>query len=197
MLIFIVLLFSLCCYKIKPLWNKQFHQDYIGIEQTRSINGIFILLILFSHTFAKVSTQGILDELYNPIRVFLGQFVVVPFLFYSGYGIMESIYKKDNYIQTFPKKRFLKIAVQFFVITIVYIVMHLLLRSEYTWKEYLLSFIGITSIGNGGWYILSLFVFYVSIIICFNLFKSSYISVLLVKLLILFFNHDSPVNVNE
>ena len=135
MIIFIVLLFILCCYKIKTLCNKQFHQDYIGIEQTRSINGIFILLILLSHTFAKVSTQGILDEIYSPMRVFLGQFVVVPFLFYSGYGIMESIGKKENYIKTFPQKRFLKIAVQFCVITIVYVVMHLLLRSEYTWQE--------------------------------------------------------------
>ena len=107
------------------------------------------------------------------MRIFLGQFVVVPFLFYSGYGIMESINNKDDYIKTFPKKRFLKIVVQFAIITVLYIILHLCLSSGYSLPYVLLSFTGITSIGNGGWYILSTFTFYVAIILCFNLFKKN------------------------
>ena len=173
MIIFVVLLFLICLYKIKPLCNKNFYTDYISIEQTRSINGIFIILILLSHTFARVSSQGFLDDLYNPMRTWLGQFVVVPFLFYSGFGIMESIKSKDSYIKSFPRKRFLRILAQFFVITIIYILMHLILQSDYSLPHYILSFVGITSIGNGGWYILSTFVFYIAVIACFNLFKTN------------------------
>lgn len=173
MIIFIVLLFALAIYKCKLRLDKGFYEDYASIEQSRSINGICIMLILLSHTFAKVAPQGVLDEIYEPMRIFLGQFVVVPFLFYSGYGIMESLSKKDSFIKTFPKRRFLKIVVQFFIITLVYIVLHLLINSNYSLPYILLSFTGITSIGNGGWYILSTFVFYTAIIIAFNLFKKN------------------------
>lgn len=173
MIIFVGLLFLLCLWNIKPLFKRNFYDDYLSMEQTRSINGICIILILLSHTFAKITPQGVLDEIYSPMRIFLGQMVVVPFLFYSGYAIMQSINTKQAYIKTFPKKRFLKIAYQFFIITIIYILMHLILNSEYSVLEYVLSFTGITSVGNGGWYILSTFVYYSAIIICFNIFKSN------------------------
>lgn len=174
MIIFIGLLLILALIKIKPKLNKEFYrEDYVSIDQTRSINGICIMLILLSHTFAKVSSGGILDEIYEPMRVFLGQFVVVPFLFYSGYGIMESINRKENYIKTFPKKRFLKIVIQFFIITIIYIALNLLLGIKYSIPHVLLSFTGITTIGNGNWYILSTFFFYISVILCFNIFRKN------------------------
>ena len=179
MIIFIGLVLLLSLYNCKPLFSKKFYGDYCSIEQTRSINGICILLILLSHTFAKVSSNGILDDMYKPLLIFLGQFVVVPFLFYSGYGVMVSINKKDSYIKEFPRKRLCKIFFQFSIITILYIILHLILKSHYTVSKYLLSFIGVTSIGNGGWYILSTFVFYVSLIVCFNIFKKNKIMQLL------------------
>lgn len=173
MIIFILLLGILAFYKCKPLLNGEFYKDYSSIDQTRAINGICIMLILLSHTFAKVSSGDIFDEIYIPMRTFLGQFVVVPILFYSGYGIMESLSKKEAYLKNFPSKRFLNLVVRFAIITIVYIIMHLCLGSEYSPLYMLLSFTGVTSIGNGGWYMLSTFVFYISIILCFNIFKKN------------------------
>ncbi len=172
MILFIFAVLILSLIECKPIFGKGFHKNYASAEQTRSINGIFILLILFSHTyFAWVDSTGITDALYTPFRTFMGQFVVVPFLFYSGYGIMESLSKKEGYLKSFPKKRLLRIATQFTLITLLYVVLQLCLQGKYTLWEYLLSFTGITSIGNGGWYMLSTFVFYISIILCFNLFK--------------------------
>ncbi|MBQ7340044.1 MAG: acyltransferase family protein [Clostridia bacterium] len=173
MIIFIGLLLILALYKINPKFNKSFYTDYASIEQTRSINGICIMLILLSHTFARISPNGVLDEIYEPMRIFLGQFVVVPFLFYSGYGVMESIKRKNDYIKTFPRKRFLRIVIEFAIITVVYIILNLCLGNKYSIPHVLLSFTGVTTIGNGNWYILSTFVFYISIILCFNLFRKS------------------------
>lgn len=171
MIIFVCILFVLMLINCKPILGKEFYQDYASVDQSRSINGIFIILILLSHTFAKVSVNDVLDAAYVPMRTFLGQFVVVPFLFYSGYGIMESLRIKDSYLKTFPKNRLLKLFLQFSVITFLYIVLHLCLGSDYSFAHILLSFIGVTSIGNGGWYMLSTFFFYISVILCFNLFK--------------------------
>ncbi len=173
MFVFVVLLFILSIYKCKPRLDKGFYDDYASINQSRSINGIFIMLILLSHTFARVTPSGVFDEIYLPFRIFLGQFVVVPFLFYSGYGIMESIKNKGSYIRTFPKKRLLKIFIRFLIITVIYIFLHLCLQSEYSLTHILLSFTGIKSIGNGGWYMFSTFIFYICVIICFNVFKKN------------------------
>ena len=173
MIIFICAFFLFCLIGCKPIWGKGFHTDYASPDQTRAINGICIMLILLSHTFAKVETGGIMDELYVPMRTFLGQFVVVPFLFYSGYGVMESLCKKEGYLKTFPKKRFLKLFAQFAAITVLYILLNLCLGRQYTIGHILLSLTGITSIGNGGWYMLSTFVFYISVILCFNVFKKN------------------------
>ncbi len=171
MIIFFGMILILAFIGCKPIFRKEFYSDYAGIEQTRSINGIFILMILLSHTFAKASSSGILDDLYAPIRTFGGQFVVVPFLFYSGYGIMESLLQKSAYIKQFPRKRFAKLFFQFSIITVVYIVVHLILGNYHSIGTYLLSFTGLTSIGNGGWYMFSTFSFYIFVIISFNIFK--------------------------
>lgn len=173
MIIFIIVLFLVSIYKSKPVLNGGFYKDYCSIEQTKSINGIFIILILLSHTFARVPPQDMFDETYLPFRSFLGQFVVVPFLFYSGYGVMESISKKESYIKSFPRKRFLKLFLEFAIITAIYILFNLVIGREYSLVRILLSFTGLTSIGNGGWYIFSIFVFYFAVIICFNVFKKN------------------------
>ena len=173
MIIFIIVLFLISLYKCKPILNGMFYEDYCSAEQTKSINGIFIIMILLSHTFARISPNGVLDELYEPIRIFLGQFVVVPFLFYSGYGIMESIKKKESYIRSFPKRRFLKLFIQFALITVVYLVFNLMIGNEHSVWNMILSFIGLASIGNGGWYMFSIFAFYIFVIICFNIFKKN------------------------
>ena len=172
MIAFVALVFLLSIYRCKPIWNKGFYTDYASRDQSRAINGICIMLILLSHTFAKVSPNDALDRVYEPMRVFIGQFVVVPFLFYSGYGMMESLTKKEGYLKSFPKKRFLKIAVQFSIITVVYILMHICLRSDYSMLHMLLSFTGITSIGNGGWFIFSTFFFYSAILVWFHVFRN-------------------------
>ena len=129
--------------------------------------------ILLSHTFNVYSSPGILNETFAAIKIYLGQFPVVPILFFSGYGIMESIKHKEGYIKNFPKQRLLKFYYKFFLISLIYVVLNLFLH-EYDLTTVLLSFTGFESIGNGGWYIgVTLFV-YILVIICFNIFKTNY-----------------------
>ena len=174
MIIFIALLLALCIYKCK--FNvKSFNADnYCSIDETRSITGICQLLILISHTFALCTSSNILDDIYAPFRTFVGQFVVVPFLFFSGYGIMESIKKKDSYVKTFPKRRLLPFVIKFLIITIIYIPINLIMRPELQLTHYLLSFTGLKTIGNGGWYIFATIMIYLFIILSFNVFKNKH-----------------------
>lgn len=170
MIIFLCLLILTIVYKVKFAGKGFYSSDYISREQTLCINGICIAYILLSHTFAKFSEPGILTDSFNLIRIYLGQFPVVPILFFSGFGIMESVKHKQNYIKTFPKQRLLDFYVKFFVFSLPYVVLDLFFK-DYDLKTTLLSFTGFESIGNGGWYIGVTLAVYIFIVICFNIFK--------------------------
>lgn len=57
-------------------------------EQTTCINGIFVLFVFLSH-FGQYETMP-----WNNLLLAIGQLMVAPFLFYSGYGIMEQIQRR-------------------------------------------------------------------------------------------------------
>ncbi len=87
-----------------------FHTDYISEKRIQPIKGIFVLLIFASHFIPYVELNGPLHEFYFWVRRFLGQLVVVPFLFYSGYGLSLSFNRKGRlYMQEFPIRRICKV----------------------------------------------------------------------------------------
>lgn len=86
----------------------------LSVEQTQSIKGFFVVTIFFSHFCSYVVFEKWYDVFLLQYCHWLGQLMVLPFLFYSGYGIFESVKKKGiSYIKEFPKKRILKILLHF------------------------------------------------------------------------------------
>lgn len=85
--------------------------SYLDKDHTTSIIGVFAIIIFFKHFFPYVpeTAFGVLDTPALWIGRGLGQLVVVPFLFFSGYGIFEQYKKKGvNYVKSLPKNRILK-----------------------------------------------------------------------------------------
>ena len=77
-----------------------FFTDYITKEQCNNIKGIFILLVFISHSLQYIDKAGyvndnILDVIFTKCSSVMGQLIVVMFLFYSGFGIMESVKRSD------------------------------------------------------------------------------------------------------
>ena len=70
------------------------------------INGFFVGLILFSHFNSYVTTNMKFDSIYYYIFDKIGQLMVTTFLFYSGYGIYESIKSKKNILIIFLKTEY-------------------------------------------------------------------------------------------
>lgn len=80
--------------------GNQFFNDYMDLEDTNNVKGIFVWMIFFRHSY---------DYYYkNPIKISnasLEQNIVSLFLFYSGYDIYKSFSKKGKkYIKTLPIK---------------------------------------------------------------------------------------------
>ena len=124
MAIFLAIVLLIVFVDMKTAKNGEFFSSYISRQQSTAINGLFTLLVFLSHVSSYIKTGGIFDKPYLSFKSYMLQMVVVPFLFYSGYGIMESIKKKGmSYVKEIPKKRFLKVLVHFDIVVVAFILM--------------------------------------------------------------------------
>ena len=140
-------------------------------ESTLSIAGIFALIIILSHFGQYIQPGNVLDDLGFSFTNLLGQLMVVPFLFYSGYGVFESIKTKgSDYISSVPKNRILKVYLSYFVAWLIYAVVALVTHANYGVADYLFALVGASEIGGSAWYvviIIAMYMFsYVSFKIC-------------------------------
>ena len=79
---------------------------------------------------------------------------MVLFLFYSGYGVMESIIQKgETYIDRFPRHRLLQTLLNFDVAVVCFFFLNLALGIPMSFKQVGFSMIGWESIGNSNWYV--------------------------------------------
>lgn len=184
MTLFLFFIILLCFWRlklVKPVCCV-FNENYISIERTDSIKGIFILLVFMSHIrnyLAAVPehTSDSINMLYNIFQDHLGQGVVIMFLFYSGYGVMESIKKKGlDYIHIFPKNRFAKTLLHFDIAVLLFVILDLCLGTlkDYSVLHVLLSFTGWESVGNSNWYIFAVLILYLITYISFKICKDKY-----------------------
>lgn len=172
MIFFILILFFIIFNSSRISPANEFNKDYLSLENTNIIKGIFVILVLFSHSSQYISLSGIYDEPYVSIQRFLGQMIVSMFLFYSGYGIMESISKKGfAYIKSIPTRRFIKVLINFDIAVILYLILNSIIGKTYDIKTILLSFIGWMNVGNSNWYILAVLVLYILTFVSFFLIK--------------------------
>lgn len=141
-------------------------------KETTCINGIFVVFVFLSH-FGQYETMP-----WDRILSAIGQLMVAPFLFYSGYGIMEQIQKKGNkYIDSMPRKRILKFYIHFCMALTIYLVLSFVLGKGYSLSRILLSFTGWNSIGNSNWYVFAILVMYSIVYISFKCFKKQNLSI--------------------
>lgn len=175
MALFYVLRFLLVISRLT--YSQQgFYADYLSFDTTNAIKGIFIALVFIKHATPYILNSGyvfddsILSRAFLFIDAQVGQWIVAMFLFYSGYGIMESIRKKGMaYVQSIPRKRVLTTLVNFDIAVGLFAIVALLLHKDYSLKTYLLSFTGWESVGNSNWYIFVIMLCYLIAYLCFRL----------------------------
>ena len=130
--------------------------EYLGRSQCDAIKGFFILMVFVSHFMQYVAEVG-----GHVINLYIGQCMVAPFLFYSGYGVMESIKTKGAaYVRAMPRRRILTTLLNFDIAVLVFIVLDMILGRPLTCKQVLLSLVGLDSVGNSAWYIFVILVCY-------------------------------------
>lgn len=173
MIVFLFILVAVMFVGIKVTPQGEFHTDYAAPKQTATINAIFTILIFLSHSTQYLSVGGALDDPYLSARKYIGQLVVASFLFYSGFGMMQSIEKKGiDYVKGIPSKRLFKVWYHFAIAVVMFIALNLLIGNTNAVKENgLLAFTGYKAVGNSNWYMFITFVMYIIIYIAFMIIR--------------------------
>lgn len=157
-----IILFT--CLILVCIWNirfSNFHEDYMSPRATNAIKGIFAVVILFSHMKGYITlSDNPADGSFAMILSHIGQLMVAPYLFYSGYGILESMKRKADYFDTYPRKRLLKTLVHFDLAVLCYLVLMTTIGTYYPNVNYVTCWIGWESIGNSNWFIFDILALY-------------------------------------
>lgn len=162
MTIFVAALAVLCFAGIKFSFAEGF-EDYMSPAKTGAVKGLFVIIVLFSHTRQYISVgMGTYDAGFTSLMKWLGQLMVVMFLMYSGYGVFLAVKNKEGYIKGIPVKRAFKVWYHFAAALILYFVLGLCLGKPYTIKTYLLSTVGIGDMGNSAWFIIVILLLYLA-----------------------------------
>ena len=134
-------------------------------DYTSTVRGIFIVLIVLCSYFSTwLNSGGSLNKFDVPMEDFLlnfGQLIFVPFFFYSGFGIFETYRNQGReYARRIPLQQMLRHFLSYFIGWIFFCVTALALKSPYTLKDYLLSGIALSTIGNTSWFVIVMIFLY-------------------------------------
>ena len=158
MIILFLILLAVILYGIR---FSSYHEDYMAPGSTNAIKGAFAVIILYSHMRGYiVLSDSIYDQAYVIILKCFGQLMVALFLFYSGFGIMESVRKKPQYFSKFPRNRIFKTLLHFDIAVLAFVAMMGILGYRYPTINYITCWIGWESVGNSNWFIFDILALY-------------------------------------
>jgi len=150
--------------------NNNTIEESLSKTNTNVINGFFVILIFSSHLFDYTqSNSNILYTSYSSFQYLHHQLIVTSFMMFSGYGVFYSLNHKRNYMNSFFKNRILRLWISFAIAIIFYFVLSVFQGNNYSLTRILLSFTGLTSIGNSNWYMFTIFVMYIFTFVSYKL----------------------------
>lgn len=164
MLFFIVFLVGA---KYAP--RGEFFADYLSLEKSNSVKGIFVIFVFFRHYAQYVTLDGFWDQLFVLVNGVLGQMIVVAFLFYSGYGVMCSIEKKGiSYVKSIPLQRAAKVWVHYGIAVGLFWLLNWSLGRTVPLRRVLKTLVWWDAIGNSTWYIMAIVISYLLAYVSFR-----------------------------
>ena len=176
MWVIFVILAIVMLIRVKPKRIGEFHEDFLSLQVSKGLLGasaIFIILHHISQKYGTSTSAGALHVLEDFGVCFVGLF-----FFFSGYGLMKSVLKKDHYMKGFLRKRYASILIPFYICTIIFVLYNIWKGAKYTSNE-LISFLsGWILLNTHMWYIVEIAVLYLAFYIFNRLLKNKGIIIL-------------------
>ena len=156
----LVALSSIRFLKTGEHWNA----EYISKDTTNVVKGICIWMVFIRHISSymyDIPQLNVWDKFLFDADAYVRQLLVVPFLFYSGYGVTLAMIKKgDTYANKIPTRRVLPTLLNYDIAVFFFLIMNIALGLELELWKTLLAFTGWESIRNSNWYIFCILICY-------------------------------------
>ena len=146
-------------------WNEAF----LSRDISKMILGFFAVMIVFHHLTQQVGAvdAGILSVLEN-----FGVGFVGVFFFFSGFGLYESVQKKENYLKGFIKTRLPSVLVPFYSAVAVFVTVRIAYEGPGNPGTLLMYLTGVKLINSHMWYIVEIVFLYLLFYVLFRLIKN-------------------------
>lgn len=174
----IKIIFLILPFLIMLLPNRDY--DLMSKEDTLAFKGIFSIVVILHHVSQIENTIPYIHHFAN-----FGMYAVSFFFFISAYGMTKQVkLNREKYLKGFFKKRFLKLLLPIFVVTVLHIVVNILVfKSEYTLNSIFNIYKNGSSLINNGWYLNSILVIYLIFYISFKMTKNQNLSYIIFTIL--------------
>lgn len=150
--------------------RKGENKNFLSMDQTNIMKGIFIVLIVVHHFTIRLSDPGLL----KPFGL-VGYLGVAGFFLFSGYGMMSSNLRKENYLKNYLISKLFRvyfpIVLAFFIIGVIG---NLLNYHENNFVDLIKkTFLLINPInGSLNWFVTATLIFYLNFYVSFKLFST-------------------------
>ena len=151
----IIFLIGIICLIIKRKSIFNANNDVLDKYNSNKIKGLLALLIIIHHLSIYIK-----DTILLKVFTIVGVIAVSAFFFYSGYGLMISYLKKENYLKDFLNKRIMKIVIPY-IIAIIFTILAYLLTGQLTPRKIFNSLVEGEPVVRFSWYVLAIIILYV------------------------------------
>ena len=151
----IVFLIGIICLIIKRKSIFNANNDVLDKYNSNKIKGLLALLIIIHHLSIYIK-----DTILLKVFTIVGAIAVSAFFFYSGYGLMTSYLKKENYLKDFWNKRIMKIVIPY-IIAIIFTILAYLLTRQLSLRKIFNSLVEGEPVVRFSWYVLAIIILYV------------------------------------
>ncbi len=167
--IFPAILLVIMLIKVKIARKGTIHEDFLSLEQSKILQGIAAVGIIFHHLSQYITDYGNVWK--GPITIFsnIGIFFTTIFFFCSGYGLVISYKTKPDYLKNFFKKRIPAVLIPFMLSNVIYLVfVGLYFRNVGSVLEGIANFFGLILINTNTWFLVEILILYVAFYFIFK-----------------------------
>jgi len=161
--IFPAIMFIIMLVQIKIAPKGSIHENFLSLQQSKILQGIAAVGIIFHHLSQYITNYG--NEWKGPITIFssMGILFTTIFFFCSGFGLMQSLKSKPDYLKTFMRKRMPAVLIPFMISNALYLVLvGMYFGSVNSVIESLGCLFGLRLVNTNTWFLVEIMILYLA-----------------------------------
>lgn len=171
--IYPIVIMGILLFRAQSTGKGKFREEFWGRSDAKALQSAATLFIILHHLVQSVTDYGALDK--GPVTVFAfaGILFTAVFFFFSGYGLVTSLYTKPDYLDGFLRKRVMSVLIPFLLTNIIY-TFTVGVDSERIGDalDVFTSVLGITLINTNAWFIVEILILYFAFYLSFKQIKN-------------------------